>query len=70
MALSVVARISWSNPRNRNGTTDEPTELQAVVEFQNSVFDLRWANESSKLNSLKERQMNRLPAPGRLVPSA
>jgi hypothetical protein len=41
-----------------------------MEKHQNSVFDLRWANESSKLNSLKERQMNRLPAPGRLVPSA
>ena len=28
---------------------------------QNSVFDLRWANELSKLNSLNERQIKSLP---------
>ena len=36
--------------------------------LQNSVFDLKRANESSKLNSLKRRQIDRLPAPGGFVP--
>ena len=39
-----------------------------LAEGQNSVFDLKRANESSKLNSLKRRQIDRLPAPCGFVP--
>ena len=39
-----------------------------ACEVQNSVFDLKRANESSKLNSLKRRQIDRLPAPCGFVP--
>ena len=45
------------------------TRLQQVgTNEQNSVFDLKRANESSKLNSLKRRQIDRLPAPCGFVP--
>ena len=41
---------------------------QTFQNEQNSVFDLKRANESSKLNSLKRRQIDRLPAPCGFVP--
>ena len=43
-------------------------EMDLVLGAQNSVFDLKRANESSKLNSLKRRQIDRLPAPCGFVP--
>ena len=47
-----------------NATLDHAVESV----YQNSVFDLKRANESSKLNSLKRRQIDRLPAPCGFVP--
>ena len=50
----------------KRAKTHRKTESERKV--QNSAFDLRGANESSKLNSLKRRQIDRLPAPCGFVP--